>query len=136
MKPVQLLLFCAVFFCSSCSKSKIAADIAGECTWIIQYTNNPSYTSTPQSSGIAEIMWLNTNSTYSVKQNGNEVNTGTYKVTKKKSSYGGKVPGILFTNSRVTDSAAYFTLDNDSLFFSNDLIGTIGSGSRHYGRIK
>ena len=43
---------------------------------------------------------------------------------------------IYYSNVRVTDSVAYYKLqhNNDSLFFSHDLIGTVGSGSRHYGR--
>jgi hypothetical protein len=43
---------------------------------------------------------------------------------------------VLYTNKRIADSVSYFVLmnNNDSLFFEYDLIGTQGSGSRHYGR--
>ncbi len=99
-------------------------------------TDNPYYSSTPQSTGINEILTFTSTGTYKIAQNGTVVNNGTYKTITAKSAAGQTVMGISYTNSRVSDSTEYYYLanSNDSLFFAHDLIGTVGSGSRHYGR--
>lgn len=122
----------------SCKKESVTTSpsIDGQWEWTIQYADNPAFDSTPLSTGINETLSFSANGTYSLVQNGLLVNAGTYKTTTSISSRGESVPTVLYSNSRVRDSAAYFNLMNngDSLVFSNDFIGTYGSGSRHYGK--
>ena len=134
MKIFIALLVCGILISTSCKKDTVQKTIVGQWTWTIQYANNPANNSTPQSSGNNEIFLFNANGSYSLTQNNIAVNTGTYKISSATSTNGLKVSSALFTNQRVTDSVAYYSLNNDSLFFSYDLIGTVGSGSRHYGR--
>ena len=134
----RLLLFLFFFFIlnASCNKDSGQPNLAGQWIWTIQYADNPAYDSTPQSTGIRETLSFTTDGNYSLTQNGVVTNSGTYKTSTAKNTSGQNIPDILYTNTRVTDSVAYYSLENknDSLFFTYDLIGTVGSGSRHYGR--
>lgn len=127
-------LICLLFF--SCKKNNTQNPIIGKWIWTIQMADNPYYSPTPQSTGINEILTFTSTGTYNIADNDTVVNYGTYKRITAKSSSGQKILGISYTNSRVSDSTDYYYLadSNDSLFFSHDLIGTVGSGSRHYGR--
>jgi hypothetical protein len=134
-KLTLLVAFVTVLFCS-CKKDTTEPTVIDNWTWTIQYANNPAYNSTPQSTGINEILSFNTNGTYSLSQNNSIINSGTYKISSAKNTNGETVASILYTNSRVTDSVAYFELRNNksTLVVSYDLIGTVGSGARHYNR--
>ena len=132
-----LLLLAFLFTLSfSCKKESTRTNVAGVWIWTISYADNPNYNSTPQSTGINETLTLNSDGKYALTLNGVASNTGTYHLSISKSTSGENVSTILYTNARVTDSIAYYTLqsNNDSLFFSHDLVGTVGSGSKHYGR--
>jgi hypothetical protein len=122
----------------SCKKTDpaVTATVVGQWSWVIQRENNPAYFSTPLTTGINETMEFNINGNYAVTQNTVIVNSGTYKLTTGTSTSGSPVSGVLFSNARVTDSAAYYVIrnNNDSLMFCHDLIGTVGSSSRFYGR--
>jgi hypothetical protein len=131
-----LLLLIVTSLCFSCKKESTPAKLTGQWIWTIQYANNPAYNSTPQSTGIQEILSFSDNNDYALTQNGIVTNAGTYHLSAARSTSGQTVSSVYYTNARVTDSVAYYTLtnNNDSLFFTYDLIGTIGSGSRHYGK--
>jgi len=135
MRQLLLLAFLVVL-CFSCNKKSLESNVVGQWIWTIQYANNPAYNYTPQSTGISEKLSFNSNGSYSTTKNGVIVNSGTYKLSTAKSTRGEDVASIKCTNERVRDSVAYYMLayNNDSLFFTPDLIGTVGSGSRHYGR--
>lgn len=136
MKKFVMAAICTILIFSSCKKEVNSTTIAGKWIWTIQYSDNPAYNSTPQSTGIQEIISFSTNGTYSLTQNSIVVNSGTYKTSSATSTGGDKVSSVLYSNNRVTDSVAYYVITNtnDSLIFSHDLIGTVGSGSRHYGK--
>ena len=136
MRRFLLFITFLSVICFSCKKDSSQNNLVGQWVWTIQYADNPAYNSTPQSTGIQEILIFNNDDSYSVAQNGVIVNTGTYKLSTAKNTNGQNVSSIKYTNIRVTDSVAYYGLsnNNDSLFFTYDLIGTYGSGSRHYGR--
>jgi hypothetical protein len=137
MLQYKKILIAVMIVFVSCKKSDTQiSPLAGKWNWTIQYANNPAYNTTPQSTGIIEIFTFNVNSTYSLTQNNAVINTGTYKMSTATSTNGASVASILFTNSRVTDSVSYYSLNADSLYFCYDLIGTVGSGSRHYSREK
>ena len=136
MKLVTVLLICGLTLFTSCKNNVAQKKIVGEWIWTIQYSDNPAYNSTPQSTGVRETLSFNRNGDYALTQNGIVTNTGTYRLSTAKSINGQNVSSIYYSNSRLTDSVAYYLLqnNNDSLIFSHDLIGTVGSGSRHYGR--
>lgn len=121
---------------SSCKKSITNANLPGNWQWTIQYSNNPNFNSTPASTGIQEALKFTGNDNYTLTQNGIITQSGTYK-TVVSNTPAGKVSTLLYSNSRVSDSLAYFDINNNGnrLVFSNDLSGTVGSGSRHYDRI-
>lgn len=134
----KIFLF-SVFFSLllySCKKTSTQPNIIGTWVWVVTSADNPVYNSTPLSTGINETLTFTNNGTYSISQNGTITNSGTYKLTTVKGSNGQNVSGVSYSNNRVTDSVNYYTLtnNNDSLIFSHDLIGTVGSGSKHYGR--
>jgi hypothetical protein len=130
-----LLLFCFIAIYFSCTKPQpyYQEKIVGEWKWKIQYANNPNYNSTPQSTGINEQIIFSNFNTYQLIQNNNLINSGAYKIGKTKNPAGINISTVYFSNSRVQDSIAYFDIPNDTtLFFSNDLFGTVGSGARYY----
>ena len=120
----------------SCKKDSNQPSITGQWRWTIQYTDNPAYNSTPQSTGIQETLSFTENGMYALTQNGIIKDAGTYRNSTTKSVSGQSIPSIFYTNSRVSDSVSYYSLtgNNDTLFFSHDLIGTDGSGARYYVR--
>ena len=136
MKLIVVVFMFGLTLITSCSKEKAQNKIVGRWNWTIQYADNPAYNSTPESTGIHETLIFNSNGTYDLAQDGISKNTGIYHLSSATSTNGQKVSSIYYSNVRVTDSVAYYKLqnNNDSLFFNHDLIGTVGSGSRHYGR--
>jgi hypothetical protein len=136
MRKLLLPAFFLILFVS-CKKDEAPQQtLVGQWIWTIQYANNPAYNSTPQSTGINEKITFNIDGTFSLAQNNIVVNSGTYKTSTASSTHGEVIPSVLYTNSKVTDSVAYYKLANnsDSLIFSHDFIGTFGSGARYYGR--
>jgi hypothetical protein len=132
----QRLLLIIIVVSGFCCKKDSLTDLSGNWVWTIQHLNGPPFSYTSQSTGIQEVLIFNRDGSYALLQNGVAINTGTYHLSAAMSSRGDKVPGVYYTNTRVRDSVAYYTMTNngDSLFFAYDLIGTVGSGSRHYGR--
>src|ERR1700739_3550922 len=110
MVRMCLILAFVIVIDSSCTKSSGQQNITGEWIWTIQYADNPAYNSTPQSTGIQETLSLAGNGNYSLIQNGIVVNSGTYKTLTAKNTRGETVSGVLYTNTRVKDSVAYYQL--------------------------
>lgn len=133
MKQVILLLICVLTIFSSCKKDELQIAIIGQWTWTLETRGNPIYNTTPQNTGINEVFTFNPNGVYNVSQNNVTVNEGTYKLTTATSTRGSQVSSVLFSNQRVKDSVYYYLIiNNDSLIFNYDFIGTVGSISRHY----
>jgi hypothetical protein len=132
---LSVLISLSLFSCKK-SETTQADPIAGQWKWVIQRENNPAYFSTPATTGIQETLEFNTNGTYTVTQNSVTVNSGTYKTVIATSTNGSPVSGVLYSNTRVTDSVVYYVVrnNNDSLMFCHDLIGTLGASSRIYGK--
>lgn len=138
MRRFKIPLFTLYVLLISCKKETVTtpSPIEGQWQWAIQYADNPAYNSTPQSTGINETISFLANGTYSVAQNNVAINSGTYKTSATMSSGGELIPTILYSNSRIIDSVAYYKIvsNSDSLIFCHDFIGTLGSGARYYGR--
>jgi len=136
MRYLAIVICLLSSFAGACGKQSIKSNIVGSWEWTAQYTDNPAYDSSPQSTGIQETLSFDHSGRYYRSQNGNVIDSGTYRTNVSVSTRGKWISGVLYTNNRITDSVSYFVLtnNNDSLFFEYDLIGTVGSGSRHYGR--
>lgn len=136
MRCLAIVTCLLSLFAGSCEKQIIKSNIVGTWEWTVQYAGNPAYNSSPQSTGIQETLFFDHNGRYSLSQNGNMIDSGSYRTNVSVNSSGEWISGVLYTNRRIADSVSYFALtnNNDSLFFEYDLIGTVGSGSRHYGR--
>lgn len=138
MRRLKIPLFTLYILLISCQKETATtpSPVEGQWQWTIQYANNPAFNATPQSTGINETISFLPGGAYSLVQNNVVINSGTYKTSATLSTRGELVPTILYSNNRVTDSAEYYQIMNnsDSLVFCHDLIGTVGSGARHYGR--
>ncbi len=132
MKNIFLLL-CFIFL--SCdNNSELNTSVVGKWDWTIQNLDAPPFSITPQTTGLQETLNFNTDGTYSVTINNKIANSGTYKKIVAKNLEGKNVSGILYSNTRVTDSIDYYTIVENSkkLIFSKGIIGLIGSGSREY----
>lgn len=136
MKLLLCSIVCLMLVTLSCKKEASTKTIAGTWVWTAQFTNNAAYDSSAESTGIVELLSFTPNGNYSVTKNGALVNAGTYKTAMVKSISGQNISELLFSNTRVTDSSVCYALENNgsTLFFSNDLIGTFGSGARYYDR--
>lgn len=137
MKKNLILFACGIILCASCKKNVTSPKtLIGEWNWTIEKYNNQKYNKTPQNTGIQENLWFNTNGTYSLTQNNVVVNEGTYTTSIVTGNQGNLVTDVLFTNTRVKDSIASYLLITDSLYFSPNLMGSVGASTRHYGRQK
>lgn len=132
MKNIFLLL-CFIFL--SCdNNNELNTSVVGKWDWTIQNLDAPPFSKTPQTTGLQETLAFNTDGTYSVTINNKITNSGTYKKIVAKNLEGKNVSGILYSNTRVTDSVDYYTIieNSNKLIFSKGIIGLIGSGSREY----
>ncbi|MDE3185474.1 MAG: hypothetical protein KGM16_18845 [Bacteroidota bacterium] len=138
MRKFHLILILTFLLFNSCKKDSTASSIVGNWNWAVQYFDYPPFSATPQSTGTQEILVFKSDNTYSLAQNSVIINAGTYKISSATNSLGIRVSSVLFSNSRVKDSIAYFNIiaHSDSLYFSNGLMGTVGSGARYYVRHK
>lgn len=139
MKSLFLALLgsVALLLMVSCKKeaSSFLADeaIIGQWGWSVQYTGSPLYTLTPQNTGINETLVFYEDRNWIIVQNSVIVKSGTYKTSRVTKSNGEQVNAIHYNNSNLdTDSTTYYKIYNDSLIFSNDFGGTVGSGARIY----
>ncbi|MBR2647590.1 MAG: hypothetical protein IKD55_02035 [Sediminibacterium sp.] len=132
MKKMSLYIFLSII--CACKKDSSQQPIVGEWVWYLNRTNNPYYNTTPQSTGITEILKIQANGEYNVLINNQIENTGTYKLTYEVANNGSIVNKILYTNQRIIDSVEYYVIQNDTLRFSWGLIGSVGSRSRFYKR--
>src|ERR1700712_5600476 len=82
-----LFVFSLLLYCS-CEKDSNQPSLTGQWLWTLQAADNPAYNSTPQSTGIEEMLIYNDNGNYSLTQNGIVINTGTYKTSTAKSISG------------------------------------------------
>lgn len=135
MKKI-ILFFSLCFIFTSCSNDSANTSIVGRWEWTIQHMDSTPFTRTPEITGIQETLTINSNGTYSVSKNNKITNSGTYKKSKEKNYEGKYVKAILYSNTRVTDSVDYYSIDKNSntLVFSFSLLGYDGAGSREYTR--
>jgi hypothetical protein len=130
------ILFLAITVFMSCKKSNISPPIlAGNWNWISTYNDGapgPLNPLTPINSGIIQSLTF-TNTSWILKQNNIIVSSGTYTTSIAKNLSGENINRIGYykTNSP-TDSITYYSITRDTLIFSYDFSGSVGSGVSAY----
>src|SRR5450432_249473 len=136
MKKKLTILFLAITISISCKKSNISPPIlVGNWNWISTFNDGapgPLNPLTPINSGITQSLTF-TNTSWVLKINNLIVETGTYTTSIAKNLLGESINRIGYykTNSP-TDSITYYSITRDTLIFSYDLSGTVGSGASAY----
>lgn len=111
--------------------------LVGKWKWTLQYRGSPSNTLTPQNTGIEEIHILKNDNSWSTVQNGSTVDTGTFRTSYETNTKSDKVKSVYYhSNTSNRDFTKYYTVSDSTLMFSQDLMGTIGSGARVYVKIE
>ncbi|HEV7783297.1 MAG TPA: hypothetical protein VGO58_18605 [Chitinophagaceae bacterium] len=125
------IIVCAV----SCTKEKQSDEnIIGQWKWEAQYLGSPVNTQTPQNTGIQETLVFGANNHWSLIQNGTEIKSGDFMTSVVTGRDNQKVKSLRYSSATNTDSTVYYTITGNALQFSNDLIGTVGSGARVYSK--
>ncbi len=135
MKQLAGLCLCAVMTVFSCKKSNITPpDLTGTWNWNSTYSDSalgPTNPQTPANSGITKSLSFK-NGDWSFTQNGVTVLEGGYSTSVLNSTYGKPANRIQYVRKNQTDSVTYYSISGDSLIFSYDLSGTVGSGVTFY----
>ena len=136
MKKKLTILFLAITVFMSCKKSNISPPLlVGNWNWISTYNDGapgPLNPLTPINSGIIQSLTF-TNTSWILKQNNIIVSSGTYTTSIAKNLSGENINRIGYykTNSP-TDSITYYSITRDTLIFSYDFSGSVGSGVSAY----
>lgn len=137
MKQLLTMSLIAFIFFQSCKKDKISSsNLTGSWTWTWTSTDaapGPLNPLTPQNSGITQSLNFNENN-WVLTKNNLVVSSGTFTTSTEKNITTGQNISCIhyFKKNNPTDSLKYYLVSKDTLFFSNDLIGIIGSGSNLY----
>src|SRR5215210_3134188 len=136
MRYALITIFILSLTFIACKKDQTEnSSLIGTWRWVKQYSGGgPVYDQTPQSTGINEKVFYNSNKTWSLEQNGTKIKSGTFTTSIITNTRNEKINKITYhINGR--DSIDYFEIiQNNTLRFSNDLTGSVGSGSRFYER--
>jgi hypothetical protein len=136
MKKKLTILFLAITVSSSCKKSNISPPIlVGNWNWVSTFNDGapgPLNPLTPINSGMTQSLTF-TNTGWVLKINNLIVESGTYTTSIAKNIFGESINRIGYykTNSP-TDSITYYSITRDTLIFSYDLSGSVGSGASTY----
>ena len=132
----KLTIFLAVILIISCKKSNISPPVlVGNWNWISTFNDGapgPLNPLTPINSGMTQSL-IFTNTGWVLKINNLIVESGTYTTSIAKNLSGESINRIGYykTNSP-TDSITYYSITKDTLIFSYDFSGTVGSGVSAY----
>ena len=130
-----LILFIALQSCKKNNQSPVK--LVGTWTWVATYQDAPLSSTnplTPLNSGVKKYLYF-TIKNWSFNQDSVTVGGGNYGTSVVTNAMGQKVNAIHFYNANVgTDSTTYYSINKDTLTFSLDFNGTIGSGSTLYVR--
>ena len=126
------LLLLGFFACKKSDDATAAApSVEGRWAWA-QSSNDgapgPLNPLTPLTAGYYRILTFK-GSDWTQSRNDTVTSQGTFTVAMVKNIYGKPVNQIHYYPSNAQDYITYYTVANDSLDFSYDLSGTVGSGS-------
>ncbi len=130
------MLFLAIVISISCKKSNMSApSVVGDWNWISTFNDGapgPLNPLTPINSGISQSLTF-TNTGWVLKINNMIVNSGVYTTSIAENLGGQSINRIgYFKANSATDSITYYSITNDTLTFSYDFSGSVGSGSSTY----
>jgi hypothetical protein len=137
MRLIFPVLFTVGYLISSCSKEEPPllndTQIVGDWNWQFHSIGSPTNISTPQTTGITEILSIQEDGSWSKLQNGTIVISGSCWTSIETSTNGSKVNAIHYDiPNNNTDSIAYYSITGNFLTFTNDLMGSVGGGVRVY----
>ena len=130
------ILFFAITASINCKKSNISPPIlAGNWNWVLTFNDGapgPLNPLTPINSGMIQSLTF-TNTSWVLKINSLIVESGTYSTSIAKNLLGESINRIDYhKTNNPTDSITYYSITKDSLIFSYDFSGSVGSGSSTY----
>jgi len=136
IKSRLILVLCMAAFLPGCKKTGLLPpDIRGGWVWLSTSNDgapgllNPL---TPSNSGMIQSLSL-TDSDWYLSRNSVAVSSGTYTTSLAVNNQGNTINRINFhhANSQ-TDSISYYAISKDTLIFSYDYSGSVGSGATVY----
>jgi hypothetical protein len=136
MKIKSTIVFLVTTVLISCRKSNISPPIlAGNWNWISTINDGapgPLNPLTPVNSGETQFLTF-TNTSWVLKINNLIIDSGTYTTSIAKNLSGESINRIVYNNiNSPTDSITYYSITGDSLVFSYDFSGSVGSGASTY----
>jgi hypothetical protein len=136
MKKILLVLILVITFSPGCKKTNVLPQsILGGWSWVSTSNDGapgPLNPLTPLNSGFTQsISFTDTN--WFFGKNSVIISSGTYTTSIAKNTLGENINQIHFyhLNSQ-TDSITYYKISKDSMIFSYDFSGTVGSGASVY----
>ena len=137
MKQLLISLLVVAVLIQGCKKKDSEPDsLIGTWAWGATYIDAPLGPNNPQTpANTATKQKLNFNIKYwtFVKDSLNTVSGGNYNIGFFKNIDGRKINSIHYFNSiNLTDSTTYYSINKDTLTFSNVYGGTVGSGYTIY----
>ncbi len=136
MKKKVMILFLAITVFIGCKKSNISPPIiVGNWNWISTINDGapgPLNPLTPINSGMAQSLTF-TNTGWVLKINNLIVESGTYTTSIAQNLVGKNINRIgYYKTNNPTDSITYYSITGDTLIFSYDFSGAVGSGASEY----
>jgi hypothetical protein len=136
MKLILIPLFCIILISASCKKTGLLPpDIRGGWAWVSTYNDGapgPLNPLTPANSGMIQSISF-TSSNWYFGKNSIEVSSGTYTTSLVVNDQGKTINRINFHHlNSLTDSITYYSISRDTLTFSYDYSGSVGSGVTVY----
>jgi hypothetical protein len=139
MKYLKLgFIICFLAF-QNCQKNNVSnsADLTGTWNWIFTHTDGapgPLNPLTPLNSGITQSLTF-ANGKWRLDQNNTEVSSGSFKISHAISRSGKNIQSIhYFHTANPADSLTYYEIRHDTLVFSYDLSGSVGSIATFYSK--
>jgi hypothetical protein len=136
MKKKLPILFLAITVSISCKKTDISPPVlTGNWNWISTINDGapgPLNPLTPINSGTTRSLTF-ANTGWFLKVNNLVVDSGSYTTSIAKNLSGESINRISYDNTNSqTDSITYYSIIKDSLIFSYDFSGSVGSGATVY----
>jgi len=138
VRYIVLSILIVLISLESCQKaSPSAPNISGNWNWFATYYDNildSTNPRTPQNSNTTELVSFNGNN-YTIKKGNQIVASGTYSTNVITNPFG-ELANCIHYKKGTSDSITYYEISHDTLCFSNDLGGSVGSSPKWYIRVR
>jgi hypothetical protein len=130
------ITFLTITVLLGCKKSNVSPSIiVGNWSWNATWNDGapgPLNPLTPLNSGTTQFLTF-TSTNWVLSKNNIVVSTGTYNTSVTKNTLGENINRIQYYNTNsMADSITYYLINKDTLVFSYDLSGSVGSGATFY----